>query len=96
MRGNETTVAVGAGAAHRAFAGRVLAQRQMSPVLVVIVEELREQSPQMIFIEHDDMIEQLPPTGPHPAFGHAILPGTLHTRSQGLDLHARHRLGDLG
>jgi hypothetical protein len=36
--------------------------------------------PQVVFIEHDDMIEQLPPTGPHPTLGHSILPRTLNTR----------------
>ena len=58
----------------------------MSPIVVVIGEELKEQSPKVRFVEHDDMIEQLPSTGPHPALGHSILPGTLKTRSHRLDL----------
>ncbi len=90
MRGSEVTRAVGEDAAHTWRPGRVLAECQMRPIVVAIVEELREQLPQVGFIEHDDMIEQLPPTGPHPALGHSILAGTLKTRSSRLDLHSRH------
>jgi len=66
--------------AHGAAVRRILAERQMNSIGVVIVEKLREQAPQVVFVEHDDMIEQLPPTGPHPTLGHPILPGTLNTR----------------
>ena len=49
----------------------------MRAVVVPIVEEFRERSPQVVCVEHDNTIEQLAPTGPHPAFADAILPGTL-------------------
>jgi len=56
------------------YSGSSFAQSQVSPIFVVVVNVLFHQSPQMSFIQHDDMIEQISAAIANPAFGNAVLP----------------------
>ena len=40
---------------------RVLAEAEMGPVLIVVVDERVEQATEMVLVEHDDVVEQFPP-----------------------------------
>jgi hypothetical protein len=55
---------------------RLLLQREVRSVLVVVADILAHQSFQMSLVEHDHMVEQIPATVANPAFGDAVLPGT--------------------
>jgi hypothetical protein len=59
------------------LAGRVLAQAQMSLVLVVVANVLAEESFEVAFIQGNNMIQQISAAALHPALGGAILPRTL-------------------
>ena len=43
---------------------RVIAEAEMGPVLVVVVDEGVEQAAEMVFVEDDEVVEQLPTNGP--------------------------------
>src|ERR1035437_9363540 len=45
----------------------------------------------MPFVEHDDMIEQIPSAIPNPAFCNTVLPRTAEAGPLGLDAEALHR-----
>jgi hypothetical protein len=61
--------------------GRVLIQRVVYPVIVMVVHVIANQLSQMSFVQRDDVVEDLPPTTADPAFRDPVLPGRLHTRA---------------
>ena len=63
----------------------------MSPVLVVVIQVVLDQSPQMFFVQYDDMIEDLPAAASHPALCDAILPGRFNTRALRLQTRGRQK-----
>lgn len=71
--------------------GRSLLQREVSPVLVIIANVGGHQPFQMPFVEHDDMIKQIPSVTPNPAFCNAVLPRASKAGPLGLDTEALHR-----
>src|SRR5664279_3874176 len=64
--------------------GRVLPQSKMSPVFVVIVDVVFQQSSQVPLVQNDHVVEQIPTHTSNPALGNAILPGTAKSSSDGL------------
>jgi len=63
----------------------------MRPIIVVVGQVLAEQSPKMLVIENDGVVEQFAPYRPHEPFGHPVLPRALVARTRGLERHRRDR-----
>ncbi len=53
----------------------ILAERNMRTPLTIIGGEFREDPPQVLFVEHDEMIGTLTPDRPDQTFNMTILPG---------------------
>ena len=66
----------------------------MDSVFVVVVDVLAKKAPQVPFVHHDYVVEQLSPDGPDPALGDPVLPGTSIGRPFRLDPEIFDRLGD--
>ena len=62
----------------------VLFQGIVNAVLMVVAHVLADQPPEMLFVQRDDVIEDLAAATSNPAFRNSILPGRPHTRSLGL------------
>jgi hypothetical protein len=60
---------------HRARAGRILPERNVSPYLIVIGGVFRKNSPKVFCVEHDQMIRALAPDRADQAFSISTLPG---------------------
>ena len=63
--------------------GRILLQRVVDPVVVVVAHVFPDQPPKMLLVQRDDMVEDLAAATSHPAFRDSILPGRLDARSLG-------------
>ena len=59
----------------RAPVRRILPERNMGTRRIIIVEEFCKDPPQMLFVEHDQMIGTLAPDRSDQAFNMAVLPG---------------------
>ena len=59
----------------RAYAGRVLPERDMRSHLVVTDGIFRKESAKMLGVERDQMISALPPDRPDQPFSISVLPG---------------------
>jgi len=57
--------------------GRVFFKRQVSPELMIVREILAENSPQVSFTEHDDVVGTLSPNGSDGALAVRVLPGRM-------------------
>ena len=51
----------------------------MNPVVVMVVDVSANEAPQMLFVQGDDVIENLPAAASHPTFRGSVLPGCLNT-----------------
>ena len=60
---------------NRARVRRVLPERSVSSRVIIIGVEFRQNSPQMLFVDHDQMIGALAPDRPAQAFNTSVLPG---------------------
>ena len=73
---------------------RLLLQGIMNAIVVIILEVISNQPPQMGFAQHDHVVQQFPPTTSHPTLRHAVLPGTAIGPSDQLTAkvfqHCRH------
>src|ERR1019366_7262473 len=58
----------------RASVRRILSERNMRTPSIVIGGEFRKDPPQLLFVEHDQMIDTLAPDRPDQALNMAILP----------------------
>jgi hypothetical protein len=58
---------------------RILFEGIVNPVIVIVVDIIANKPAEMLFVECDDMIENLAAAASHPAFRNPILPGCLHT-----------------
>src|SRR6266542_2927224 len=64
-------------------------------IFVMIIHVGKDQPAEMLFIDRDYMIQDLPAATSDPAFGHSVLPGRLRARWFGLQpccLQERHHL----
>jgi hypothetical protein len=59
----------------------LLVQPEMGAVVMVIRDELQEESLEMSLIQRDDLIEQLAPAAADPALRDSILPRALDGQS---------------
>ncbi len=63
---------------------RVLIEGIVNPVVVMVVYVIVNESSEMLFVQRDDMVENLAAAASHPALRSPVLPGCLHTRALGL------------
>ena len=63
----------------------LLCKAEVRTVLSVIPNVFEEQPFQVVFIEDDDMIQQVEPAAANPALGDAILPGTFEGNLKRMD-----------
>ena len=80
----------------RAPARRVLFQGIVNAVLVVVVHVIANQPPEMLFVQRDDMIENLAAGTSGPSFSDSILPWRLDTRPLGLQTGGFQERDDIG
>jgi hypothetical protein len=62
-------------AVDRAPVRRILSERNMRTPPIIIGGEFRKDPPQVLFVEHDQMIGTLAPDRPDQTFNMAVLPG---------------------
>ena len=60
---------------------RVFIEGIVNPVVVVVVHVIANEPPQVLFVQRDDMVENLSAAASHPAFRNPILPRCLYTRA---------------
>ena len=75
---------------------RVLIQCPVSSVSVIVVEIAIQTPAEVMFAEHNDVVQALAPDGSNQAFDHRILPGRLrgnHLLFQSQALDAAHEIG---
>ena len=65
---------------NRASIWRVLIQRIVNPIFVVVVHVIANEPPQMLFVQCNDMVEDLAAAASDPTLCDSILPGCLNTR----------------
>jgi hypothetical protein len=73
-----------------------IAERGVDALGVVVIDVLLKQAPQMVFAEHDHVIEKLPPNASDEAFSRPVLPRASERRSPGMDAECLDRGGDFG
>ena len=61
--------------------GRVLIEGIVSPIRVVVIHIIPNQPPQMLFVDRDDVVENLTAATSDPAFCDSVLPWRLNTRA---------------
>ncbi len=66
----------------------------MDSVFVVVVDILAKEAPQVPFVHHDHVVEQLSPDGPDPTLCDPVLPGTSIGCPFWLNPEIADRLGD--
>ena len=72
---------------------RSVPERRVDALRVVVLDVLAEQPSQVVFGQHDHVIEKLATNRPHEAFRCPILPRTLERRSLRMDSESRDRAG---
>lgn len=75
--------------------GSVLPESEMSAVLVVITDILIQQPSQMLLIENDHVIQEIPAHTANPALRNSVLPGTTEGRAYRLGTYRLHGRDDI-
>jgi len=75
--------------------GGVLVEREVRARLVVIGEIVGQDSAQVSFAEHENVIQTLAPDRADQAVGERILPGAVRCREDFVDAHALHAMAKL-
>ncbi len=65
-----------------------VAKRCMDSLRVVVLDVLLQKTFQVLFAEHDDVIEKFPPNASDEAFCRPVLPGAAECRPLGTDAKA--------
>jgi hypothetical protein len=68
----------------------------MSSVLVIIADVLFQQPSQVLLVEDDHVIEQVPSYTANPAVRNSVLPGTAECGPDGLRANGFHGRNDFG
>jgi hypothetical protein len=55
----------------------LLAQPEVSAVLVVVADVVGQDSPEMALVERNDVVQQITPAALYPSLRSSVLPGTL-------------------
>ena len=71
-----------------------LCQCKVCSVVVVIADVLVHQAFQVRFVEHDDVVKQIPAAVANPALRNPVLPRTMRAGSLWLDAEVLHRMDD--
>ena len=71
-----------------------LPEAQVGPIIVVVGDVLAEEAPEVVFAEHDDVVEQFAADAADPALGDAVLPGTAVGGPPRLDAEGLDRRDD--
>src|SRR5262249_1684453 len=74
---------------------RLLIESEARAVIVIVSDVLAEQSPEMTFVEYDDVVEQLSAYTSDPALRDSILPRAAVCSPRRFDAERRHRRYDL-
>ena len=74
---------------------RFLARSEMGSVVVIIADIMVRQSPQVVFIQSDYVIQQFPAAALDPALRNSVLPRTLDRSANTLDSHRSNCGGNL-
>jgi hypothetical protein len=74
-------MAFAAGRCSMARLSGVFAQRVVHTVLMVVAYVFTQEPAQMLFVQHDDMVQELSAATPYPSFRGSILPGRLDART---------------
>jgi len=69
-------------------------QREMGTPVVVVAEVAPPHTPQMILVEHDDVIQTLPPDAADQSLRIGVLPGALGGCHHLLEAHAPHTVAE--
>jgi hypothetical protein len=80
---------------YRVAIRRVLVERIVNTVLLMVGDVFMNEPAQMTFIQRDDMIEDLTTGTPHPAFRHSVLPGHPDACALGFQARALQKCGDV-
>ena len=80
---------------HRPRNRAVLCQRPMRTRVVIVLEEILEDSLEMSFADDDNMIQAFPAEGSDQPFGVRILPRRARRNGLFFDPEGRHALGEL-
>ena len=65
----------------------LLAQSEVDSIIVIVEDVVGKQTPQMLLVQNNDVVEQFAAAAANPAVRHSILPGTPHRRSHSRDVH---------
>jgi hypothetical protein len=66
----------------------------MCTVLLVVANILRELAFQVVFVNRDDVIQEIPPATPYPVLCDSILPRTFERSSDRMHPQGSNRCGD--
>ena len=75
---------------------RILLERIVDPVVMVIGHVLADEPTQVSLIQRDDMVEKLSATAANPALGYSILPRRLNARALRLQTCAFQECNHIG
>lgn len=67
---------------------RFLIQSQVSSIVMVVSDIIRDKPPQMTLVRRNHVVQQLTSATSNPPFGHAILPGAAECCLQRFNAHA--------
>src|SRR5450432_2355129 len=76
--------------------GSILAEPIMSSVQMVIANILPNQPTQVLFVQRNHMVQQLPAAASDPSFRHSVLPGRFSARALGLQANGAQHAQNLG
>ncbi len=77
------------GSAHR----RIL-QLRVDPISVVVLDVFSQETLEVLLVQDDHVIEQLPASTPNPSLGYPILPRASECRPPRFDSNMLERFGD--
>jgi hypothetical protein len=76
--------------------GRILAEPEVGPVSVVVVDVPADHATELPLVDRDDVIETVAPEAPDPSLGVAILPWRPQGRADLLEAESFDPLAELG
>ena len=75
--------------------GRVLAEREVGPGSVIVLEIVPKDAPQVLLSKNDDVVQAVPPKGPDRTLAVRILPWGMPCGKDLLDSHRTHSTNEV-
>ena len=75
--------------------GGVLAEREVGPGSVIVLEVLPQDAPQVLLSDNDDVVQAVPPNGPDHALAVRVLPRGPRGGEDLLDAHRMHSTNEV-